>query len=215
MTWMKKRGGVTLDRLLKRYFWIELFFGLAVIATGMFLGGTVLLALGGCMLALSVRCFAEGVRHGWGSAAFGVVTLLYLVWIGTVSFFDMTSLSRYADQTSPLAVLFVLALVLLGQIFLSLPTEDQPYLIRLRKEITTLTVFCGVGFVGILLIYLLAFLLFGSALSAMENGGSVPDFHYLEGILALSMALAGARSVLSVFLKKKSSDEVVAEEEDV
>lgn len=191
-----------MDRLLKRSLWVELLFGLAVIVFGVILGGPVLPAMGACMVALAAQCSAGTKKFQGGAVALGIVALAALVGSGLASFFHLTSLSRYSDDTSPLTVLFVLAVVVLGQSFLSLSVEDRPELTGLRRGIRLLTVFAVIGFIGVVLTYVLSYVLFDSALSSYAEGNAVQDFHYLEGVLSLAMSLTSARGVLRAFFGK-------------
>ena len=198
---VSKRGGITLDRLLKRYIFVEGFLGIAVMILGALFGGVVLPALGACMIGFAAQCFACSDKHPWAVISLGLISLLTLTGTGISAFVQLTSISRYEGSTSPLTVLLVLAVVILVQNFLALPLEDRSDLDLLRRGISRMVAFSGIGFVGIVLTYLLSYLLYGLVL----EGETVPDFHYLEGILALAMILTTARGVLLSFLKKKEN----------
>ncbi len=201
--WLFYLGGIALDRVLKRYLIIELLLGVAVIAVGLLFGGSVLPALGVCMIALSAQCSVYSEKYHWAVVAFGLVSLVGLAVSGISSFFHLTSLSGYADSTSPLAVLLVLAVVILAQSFLVLPIEDRTDLAVLQRGIRRMIVYALVGFLGIVLTYLLSYVLFGSAIAAHLEGETVQDFHYLEGVLSLAMAFTGAREVFRAFWGKE------------
>lgn len=197
------KEGYVLDRLLRRYVWIELIFGILVLVLGIVLGGPILPALGGCMVALAAQCSVHSEKHHWAVIALGLISLLVLAMNGISSFLHLTSLSGYADDTSPLTVLFALAVILLGQSFLALPVEDRSDLAPLRRGISVLTAFAAIGFAGIILTYILSYVLFGSAVAAHLEGETVQDFHYLEGIFALAMTLTGARAVFRAYLGRE------------
>ncbi len=194
---------MVLDRLLKRYVFIELFLGIAVIAAGFFFGGSILPAIGACMIGLAAQCAVCSDKHQWAVVCLGVFSLLALGGSGIQAFFHLTSLSRYEDSTSSLTVLLVLAVVILVQNFLALPVEDRFDLDVLRRGISRTVGFSGIGFLGIVLTYLLSYAFYGSAVSALLEGETVQDFHYLEGVFALAMVLTAAREVLRGFLGKE------------
>ncbi len=172
---------------------------------GLFFGGCTLPALGACMVGLSAQCSAKTDKHPRIAVALGVFSLLTLGGSGVSAFFSMVSLSRYEDSVSSLTILLILAVVILSQSFLALPVEDRPDLYFLRQGISRLAVFCLVGFVGIVLNYLLSYVLYDASLSAFLEGQSIPDFHFLEGVFSFAMVLTSARGVLRAFLKGKES----------
>lgn len=194
---------VVLDRLLRRYIWLELILGVAVFVFGILLGGPVLPALGACMIALAARSSVCAEKHHGAVIVLGIASLLMLVGNGVSSFFYMASLSGYSDKTSPLSVLFVLALIVLGQSFLKLPLEERKDLAPLCRGISLLTAFAVVGFIGIVLTYVLSYVLFDAAVAAHLEGETVQDFHYLEGVLSLAMSMTEARAVLRAYLGKE------------
>ncbi len=206
------RGGMVLDRVLKRYVLIEFFLGIAVILLGFLFGGSMLSALGACMIGLAAQCSVDSDKHVWVSVTLGLVSILTLVGSGIQAFFHLTSLSRYGDSTSSLTVLLVLAVVILVQNFLALPVEDRSDLEVLRRGISRTVGFSGIGFVGIVLTYLLSYVFYGSAVSALLEGKTVQDFHYLEGVLALAMVLTAGREVLREFLGKRQPNGSMREE---
>lgn len=166
---------------------------------GSVLGGVVLPALGACMIGFAAQCYARSDKHPWAVIGLALFSLLALTGSGISAFTLLTSLSRYADSTSPLTVLLVLSVMTLVQSFLALPLEDRTDLSFLRRGISQTTAFSAIGFGGIVLTYLLSFVLYNS----VTEGETVPDFHYLEGVLALAMVLTAVRGVLLSFLKKK------------
>ncbi len=203
-------GGISLDRLLKRYVIIEFLLGVAVIALGFFFQGVMLFALGTCMIALAAQCSVYSEKHHWAVIALGLFSLLGLAASGLSSFFHMTSVSRYANDTSPLTVLLVLTVIILVQSFLLLPLEDRPDLDFLRRGVSRMAIFGLIGFAAIVLTYVLSYFLYGSLVSALVEGDGMmdlhyqeQDFHYLEGALALSMALTSVRGVLRSFLGRE------------
>lgn len=189
--------------MLKRYVMIELFLGIAVIAVGFVFGGSMLSALGTCMVALAAQCSVYSDKHHWAVIALGLISLFGLAVSGISSFFQLTSLSGYADSTSSLAVLLVLAVIILAQSFLSLPVEDRQDLDVLRRGISRMVAFAAIGFIGIVLTYVLSYVFYGSAVTALLEGEAMQDFHYLEGVLALAMVLTAARGVIRGFLGKE------------
>lgn len=189
--------------MLKRYVVIELLFGVAVVAAGFFFPGPILPVLGGCMIALAAQCCVYSDKHHWAVVAFGLLSLLVLTVSGGMAFFHFTSLSGYEDSTSPLSVLLVLAVVILGHSSMALPVEDRPDLGVLQRGISRMTAFAGIGFVSIVLTYLLSYALYGTALAALLEGETVQDFHYLEGIFALTMALTSGRALCRAFWGKE------------
>lgn len=196
-------GGIVLNPLLRRYVILELIFGIAVMGLGLFFGGCTLTALGACMVGLSAQCSAKTDKFPWIAVTLGMISLLALAGSGVSAFVSMVSLSRYEDSTSPLTVLLVLSVVILVQSFLALPVEDRPDLSFLRQEISRLAVFCLVGFAGIVLNYVLSYVLYDASLSAFLEGQSLSDFHFLEGVFSLAVVLTSARGVLRAFLKEK------------
>ncbi len=168
---------------------------------GSLFGGVVLPALGACIIGLAAQCFTCSDKHLWAVISLGLISLLTLVGTGISAFVQLTSLSRYADSSSPLTVLLILAIIILVQNFFALPLEDRSDLDLLRRGISRMVAFSCIGFAGIVLTYLLSYLLYGFVL----EGETVQDFHYLEGILALAMVLTSARGVLLSFLKKKEN----------
>lgn len=181
---------------------------------GALLGGSALLALGACMIALSARCSVHSGKHHWAVISLGIFALLILVAGGLTSFTHITSVSVYENSTSPLSVLFVLAVGLLVQCFLILPLEDDSRLAFLRKEITVLAVFSGISFVGIVLTYVLSYALYGSAMNEYLDGSFIPDFHYLEGAISLAIVLTGMRGVLRAYMGKEQIGEIREENVD-
>lgn len=194
--------------MLKRCLLIELLAGIAVMIVGALLGGSVLPSLGACMIALAACCSvrARAKRIAF-SVGLGVASLLILAVCAVGSFFDMTSLSGYANDTSPLSVLLVLSVVLLGQCFLNLPVEDEPELAFLHRGIRTLVIFSGAGFLGIVLTYLLSYAIYGSAISNYLDGTILQDFHFVEGVVTLAMILTSMREILRTYLGAKQLTE--------
>lgn len=196
---------MVLDRLLKRYVFIELFLGIAVIVAGFVFGGSILPALGACMIGLAAQCSVGWDKHTCAAVSLGLLSLLALMGSGIQSLFHITSLSRYGGSTSSLTVLLVLAVVILAQSFLVLPVEDRLDLDVLRRGISRTVGFSGIGFLGIILTYLLSYALYGSVVAAILEGETVQDFHYLEGVLSLAMVLTSGREVLRGFFEKERS----------
>lgn len=192
-----------MDRTLKRYLWLELVLGIIATVLGFLLGGPLLSTLGSCMIALSARCSVHSGKYHGAVIALGLFSLVMLGLCALISFVHVTSLSRYAENASPLAVLFVLALFLLAQCFLLLPLENRSDLSFLRQGILVTAVFAGISFGSIVLTYLLSYVICGSALSLYADGVAVQDFHYLEGAVALAMAFTGARAVLMAYTGKE------------
>ena len=196
--------------MLKYYIWIQILLGLAAVVVGLLLGGPILPAVGVCSVALAAQCAVHADRHQWAAILLGLISILLLFASSVVSFLYMTSQTAYADSVSPLSALFALAVYLLIQCFLILPVEDRNDLDLLRRGITRMIAFAGIGFVGIVLTYVLSYFLYDAALAALELGETVQDFHYLEGVLALAMAFTSARAVFRGFWgreKMKASQE--------
>ncbi len=188
---------------MKRYIVIELIAGGIALAVGLLLGGPVLPALGVCTVALAAQMCVFSDKHHWAIVVFGLLALLGLAGSGLSSFLYLTSLSGYANDASPLTVLLVVAGFLLLQSFLLLPLEEREDLALLRRGISRTVLFSALGFAGIVLTYLLSYLLYGSALAALLEGTTVQDFHYLEGVLSLAFVLTSARGVLRGFFGKE------------
>ena len=167
-------------KILGRCRWAELLIGMAVLALGWWLGGPVLPALGAFCLALSAGCAASAKRRKVLAAVQGVLTLAVLGLTGVNAFFYTVALSRYYSKTSPLVTVLVAAACLLGQVFLTLPTEDRRELLPLRRALISSAVLCGGAFLGIVLTYLLA-------------------LHYAEGAVAVALALSGGRVIWKAF----------------
>ncbi len=196
---------------MKRYIILETAFGVGVLVLGLFLGGSALPALGCCMIALAAQLSAYSEKHHGLVVTFGILSLLLLLWQTVSALFGVVSRSGYEDATSSLWVPLVLALVLLAHSFLTLPLEDRSDLPHLSRGIHRIVIFSGVAMAGIVLTYLLSYLLYATVLSElMEQGNGIQDFHYLEGILSLAMIFTSARSVFRAFFGKEPLSQEVS-----
>ncbi len=193
----------SLDSLMKRYIILETFFGVAVVVAGLFLGGSVLPALGCCMIALAAQLSAYSEQYHGLVVGFGVFSLLLLGWQTVSVFLGIVSRSGFEGATSPLTVPLVLAVVLLTHSFLTLPLEDRQDVLILRRGIHRMVIFSAVSMLGVVLTYLLSFVLYYTALSALLDGDTLGDFHYLEGVVCLAMVFTSGRSVLRAFFGKE------------
>ncbi len=196
---------------MKRYIILETAFGVGVLVFGLFLGGSALPALGCCMIAFVAQLSAYSEKYHGLVVGFGIFSLLLLLWQAVTSFFGMVSLSGYEGATSSLWVPLVLAVVLLAHSFLTLPLEDRPDLVFLSRGIHRMVIFAAVAMAGIVLTYLLSYLLYSTVLSElMEQGNSIQDFHYLEGVLSLAMIFTSARGVFRAFFGKEQLSQEVS-----
>lgn len=198
--------------MLKRYIIAELALGIVAVVVGLLLGGPMLPALGVCAVALAAQCAVFSDQYHGLVIAFGLFALLGLGICGIFSFLHVISLTGYADDSSPLSVLLAVAVFLLIQSGLSIPLEDRKDLHLLRRGISRMVLFSGLGFLGIVLTYLLSYLLYSVAVNALANGNTMQDFHYLEGIFSLAFVLTSARGVLRGFFGKESLTESIEED---
>ena len=206
------KGGISLDSLMKRYVVAELLLGIAAVVVGLFLGGPTLPALGLCAVALAVQCSVFSHKYHGLVFALGLFSLLGLTVCGVASFLHIISLSGYEDRSSSLWVLFAVAVFLLIQRGLSLPLEDRKDLNLLRRGVSRMILFSALGFAGIVLTYLLSYLWYSVAVNALEQGSTMQDFHYLEGVVALAFVLTSARGVLRGFFGKEPLTESIKED---
>lgn len=200
--------------MLKRYIVAELLLGVAAVVIGLLLGGPILPALGVCTVALAAQCSAFSEKHYGVVIAFGLFALLGLTVSGISSFTHMIRLSGYADDSSPLTVLFAVAVFLLTQSALSIPLDDRTDLQLLRCGISRIVLFSGIAFAGIILTYLLSYLWYEIAMNALTEGNTIQDFHYLEGILSLAFVLTSARGVFRSFFGQEPLTETVKEDQN-
>lgn len=208
---VRAEEGSGLDRLLKGYMWAELLIGIAVIVCGFFLGGSILFAVGACTVGFAAQCASRAERFRVPAVIFGVLSLGMLAF-GCVKAFGLAVTSTgYDDGSSPLTVLLVLALAVTVQSFALLPAEDRSGFSSVIHGIGTLRVFAILGLIGIVLNYLISYLLMGSLPSHMDvldsyYGGTGPlpvgiqDVHYIEGVVALAICLTAIRGVVRAFL---------------
>jgi hypothetical protein len=214
--------GSGLDRLLKGYLWTEFLIGVAVIVCGFFLGGSILFAVGACTVGFAAQCAARAVKFRLAAVIFGVFSLAVLA-VGCVNSFGLAvTTSGYDEGSSPLTVLLVLAVAVTVQSFALLPAEDRPDLSSVTHGVSVLRVFAVLGLLGVVLNYLISYLLMGSLPSHMDaldsyyaGTGSLPvgiqDVHYVEGVVALAICLTAIRGVVRAFLGKDAVTETEKE----
>lgn len=241
----RRKEECVLNRFLKNFMWAEFCLGIVVILVGwmlgsrdsgtlfggdLFSGGTLLPVIGACMISLSAQCAAHSTKLHGVAIGFGVASLLFLAICTLNGFTYMASVSDYGNRGSSLDVLLVLAAVLLLHCFLFLPLEDRTDLAFLRRGVTVLIVFCAVGFLSILLNYLLSYMIYDSSLAVLaaqdylysleadhqELTGYVPallqDFHYVEGVFATAMGMTSARALFRSFVGREPMEDLKKEE---
>jgi len=199
--------------------WTELLVGVGVVVCGFLMGGSILFAVGACIIGFSAQCAAHSSGCRLLAASFGVVSLL-LLGAGCLQGFGLAvSTTGYEKSSSPLSVLLVLAVVFLFQCFAVLPAEDRTDLSMLTHGVRVLGVYAGMGLVGVVLNYVISYFVMGTLadkLNAAESyfntgTGSLPaevqDVHYVEGVVALAIGLTAIRGVIRAFVGKEPLQE--------
>lgn len=196
--------------MLKRYAWIEGIAGLAVFLLGIWTGGSSLPALGCFFLSVGICCAAKRRKRIGVTVAAAGIALLLCLYSAVLSFSYLTSVTGYSDQTSPLSVLLILSVLLLGQAFLTVPLENRTDSAGLRRWILAGAILAGVLFLSILISYFLSFWQFNHTFSEYiaDASAAIPDFmqiHYFEGAAALTVVLSGIRMLVLSFTGSEPS----------
>lgn len=181
------------ESVLKRIAVAEWLTGMAVCVVGLLLGGTTLPVLGAYLASVAVMSAAARGKKGWLTVGMSVVCAVWLIAAGLFACSVYLRSSRYFALTSPLSAVFVAAVALLAQMFFRFWTEDEPSLLRFRRELSAAAIGCGGAFVGIVLTYVLSY---------------ATDAHHCECAVGLALALTGLRNVFgAVFAKNGENTE--------